>query len=106
MTQLAVHGPLDEGGLHDDVRTHPMRAQPGQPLRFRKRRRRYLERIEAAPQVEQQLRVEAGPDLSSEHEIRSLPGASRRVEIADEKRTQSHASALRIGEASHDQLLR
>src|SRR5439155_5580075 len=99
MPQLAVHGPLDEGDLHDDLRARPMRAQAGQPLRARERRRRDLDPIEPRAQIEQQLRVEAGADLAGEHEIVLL-------EIPDEQRAEADASALRIGEAADDELLR
>src|SRR5262245_3412266 len=108
MAQLAVDGPLDEGDLHHDLGTHPVRAQARQPGRFRERRLRDLDAIEPRAQIEQQLRVEARADFAGEHEIVWLalrlalraPRALSRGEIPDEQRTEPDARALRIGEAA------
>ena len=94
---LPVHSMKDD--LHDDRRLHPVRAQPGQALGDGERRLRNLERIEAAAQIEEQFGVEAGADLSGEHEVVA-------VVVADEQRAEADARALRIGEAADDELLR
>src|SRR3984893_1626840 len=99
MPQLAVHGPLDEADPHDQLRTYPVRAQARQPLRLRERRYRQLDRVESRAQIEEQLRVEAGADLSHEDEIVA-------VVVADEQRTETGARALRIGKAADHELLR
>ena len=69
VAQLAVHRPLDERHLHDDLRPHPVRAHARQPVGLRERRRRDLERVEPRAQVEQELGVEAGADLAGEDEV-------------------------------------
>src|SRR5438128_6168687 len=99
MPELAVHGPLDEGDLHDNLGTHPMRAQARQSFASGERRLLDLETIEPRAQVEQQLRVEPGADLAGEDEIVL-------IEVADEERAQTGARALRIGEAADYELLR
>ena len=99
MPQLVVAGPLDERHLHDDRRPHPVRAQLRQALRDRERRLRDLDRIETLAQIEQQLGVEAGADLSGEHEVVAFV-------VADQQRAEADARALRIGEAADHQLLR
>src|SRR5687768_3199321 len=99
MPQLAVHGPLDECHLHDNFRTHPMRAQPRQTYCLRKRRRRYLDRIEPPSQIEQKLSVEAGSDPSREYKIAAFV-------ITDEQCAKTYSRALRIGKATNNQLLR
>src|SRR5258705_7628619 len=113
MAKLAVHRPLDERHVDDDLRTRPVRAQPRQARGPGERRRRNLEAIEPRAEIEQQLRVEAGPDFSGEDEIvrlalrlelrtrRALP----RGEIADQQRAEADARALRIGEAANHELL-
>ena len=69
MAKLAVHRPLDERDLHDDFRTHPVRADSWQPCGPRKRRLRQLDRIEPPSQIQQEPGVEAGANLSGEDEI-------------------------------------
>src|SRR5438552_3720234 len=69
MPQLAVRRPLDERHLHDDVRPGPVCAQAWQSFRLGERRRRCLDRIEAAAQVEQKRRVETGADFPGEDEV-------------------------------------
>ena len=71
----------------------------GRPTASRERRRRDLGRVEPRAQIEQQLRVEAGSDLSGEDEVAA-------VEIADEQRAEADAAALRIREAADDEILR
>src|SRR5262249_55565398 len=113
MAQLAVHRPLDERHLHDDLRPHPVGADAGQARAAGERRRRNLERVEPRAQIAQQFRVEAGADPSGEHEILTIarrlalrtPRVSRRGEIADEQRAEADARTLRIGEAANDELL-
>ena len=99
MAQLAVHRPLDERDLHDDLGPHPVRAQARQPDGLGERRLRDLERVQPRAQIEQQLRVEAGADLAGEDEVVPL-------EVADEQRAQADARALRIGEPADHELLR
>ena len=99
MPQLAVHRPLGERDLHDDLRPHPVRAQARQAVGLRERRRRDFELVEPRAQLEQQLGVEARADLAGEHEISP-------VEVADEQRAEADAAALRIGEAADDEFLR
>ena len=97
MAQLAVPGPLDEADLHDNLRTHPVRAQARQPLGLRERRLRNLERIQPRAKIQQQRVVEAGADLSGKAR------SPRLVEVADEQRAEPDALALRIGEAADDE---
>ena len=99
MAQLAVHGPLDECDLHDDLGPHPVRAQARQSRGLRERRLRDLESVEPGTQVEQQLGVEAGADLAGKDEVVA-------VEVADKQRAETDAAALRIGEAADNKLLR
>src|SRR5262245_4354029 len=99
MAQLAVHRPLDEADLHDDLRPHPVRAQPREALRARERRRGNLERVEPRTEIEQKLGVESCADLSGKAEVAAL-------EVPDEQRAEPDALALRIGEAADDELLR
>ena len=56
-------------------------------------------RVEPRAQIEQELRVEAGADLSGKHEIAAFV-------VADEQRAETDARALRIGEPADDELLR
>ena len=85
MAQLAVHRPLDEGDLHDDLGPHPVRAQARQADApcvnggFGD-----LERVEPRAQVEQQLGVEARADLAGEDEVVAF-------EVADEQRAEADA---------------
>src|SRR4051794_31379583 len=99
MAQLAMHRPLDEGDLDDDVWLYPVGAQPGQAGSLREGSRVHLERVQPGAQFEQQLRIESGPDLAGEGEIVA-------VVIADHQRTQADASPLRIREAADHELLR
>ena len=81
MPELAVHRPLDERDLHDDLGADPVRAQARQPDALGERRLRDLERIQPRAEVQQQLRVEAGADLPGEDEVvarRSSRRAARR----------------------------
>src|SRR5580700_8034652 len=99
MPQLAVHRPLDEADLYDQLRTYPVRAQARQPLRLREGRCRQLDRVESRAEIEEQLRVEAGADLSREDEVVA-------VVVADEQCTETGARALGIGEAADHELPR
>ena len=55
VAQLAVHGPLDERDLHDDLRPHPVRARRGRPVARVNGDCRDLDGVEAGAQIEQQL---------------------------------------------------
>ena len=99
MAKLAVHRPLDEGNLHDDLGPHPVRANARQSDGFGERRFRDLDRIEPRAKFQQQLGIEARADLPGEDEVVAL-------EISDEQRAQADASALRIGESADHELLR
>src|SRR5688500_9136409 len=91
--------PLDEGNLDDDLRPHPVRANPGQPDRFRERCRGNLQRVEALAEVEQKPGIEARADLARKDEVVI-------VVVADEQGAEALASALWIGKAADDELLR
>src|SRR6185369_1780579 len=78
MAQLVVAGPLEESDLHNDLRSHPVRAYAWQTFPLRERRARNLERVQAIAQLEQQLRVEACSDFAREHEVIVL-------EVADQQ---------------------
>src|SRR2546422_301340 len=99
MAQLAVHRPLDEGDLDDDLGPRPVRAQARQPFRSGEGRLWDLEAIQPRAQIEQELCVEAGADLAGEHEVVT-------VEVPDEQRAEADPRALRIGEAADHELLR
>src|SRR5262245_3527699 len=99
MPQLTVHRPLDESHLHHDLRMYPVRTKLRQALGSGERRLWDLDRIESLSEIQEQLRIEAGADLSREHEVVS-------VVIANEQGTQTDARTLRIGEAADDELLR
>src|SRR3954466_12719415 len=99
MAELSVYGPFDESDGDDDFGTHPVGAQPRQAVRPRERRLRDLDRVKPAPQIEQQLRVEAGANLTCERELSM-------VVVADQQRAQSDAGSLRIGETADDEVMR
>src|SRR5688500_1207421 len=98
MAQLSMAGPFHEGDLHDDLGAHPMRAQFRQSDGFRERRSLDLKAVQLRAKAQEQLGVEAGSYLARENKIVF-------VEVADEQRSQSHAPALRIGEAADHELL-
>src|SRR5437762_10003178 len=99
MAKLAMHRPVDEGDLYDDLGTHPVRPNARQPDGFGERRYRELERVEPGAEFHQELCVEARADLPGKNEVFIL-------EIADQQRAQADPSALRIGEAADYKLLR
>src|SRR5262245_10260992 len=99
MPQLAVSGPLDEGDLHDDLRTHPVRPLAWQAGAFRKRRRGNLGGAQLRPKVFQHLRVQPRPDLASEDEVAVL-------KVSNQQRAEPDARTTRIGEAPDHELLR
>ncbi len=99
MSQLRVHGPFEERDAHDDLRPHPVRANARQPRRLCERCFLELHSVEAGAKLRQQSRIESGADLSGEDEVVSL-------EVADEQRPEPHASALPVGEAAHNKVLR
>src|SRR4026209_1272369 len=99
MAQLAVAGPRDEGDRADGLGARPVRPVARQADGPREGRPRDGERVELLAELPEQLRVEAGADLSREHEVVAL-------EIADEQRAQADPLASRIGETSDHELLR
>src|SRR5206468_11272638 len=52
MAELAVHRPLDEGDLHDDLGAHPVRAHARQPDGLGERPVPDLDPIQPPPKVE------------------------------------------------------
>src|SRR5687768_18383156 len=98
MPQLPVPGPLDEADFDHDLRTDPVSPQPRQALRPGEHGLRDLELVEARPQTQEQLRIEAGANLSRKDEVVVL------VE-SDQQRAEPDAAALRIGETADHQLL-
>src|SRR6476620_3893233 len=98
VTQLAVHSPLDEGNLDDDLGAHPVCAQAWKADGLREWRFGHLEGVESGAEVQQQLRVEPRADLPGEHELVVF-------EISDEQCTQTYSAALGIRESADDELL-
>src|SRR5215470_9615762 len=98
MAQLAVHRPLDEPDLYDDLGTDPV-AVAREALPLRKRRLVDGDRVEAPSQIEQEFGIEACADFSCEDEVVAVP-------VADQQRAETDARALRIGEPADDELLR
>ena len=93
MTELAVLGPLNEAYLYDDLRTHPVGAHAWQADGFGRRRRLYFDLIELCAEVEQQLGIKAGTDLSrKDKDIAFI--------VPDEQSAEADAFPLRIGEAT------
>jgi hypothetical protein len=99
MAQLAVHRPLDERHLHDDLRPHPVSSNARKARSLGEGRCCNLDCVETPPQLEQELGVESGPDLAGEDEVLIL-------EIADEQRAEADTRTLRIGVTTDDQFLR
>src|SRR5688500_4108490 len=99
VTQLAVHGPFGERDLNHHLGKHPVRAQALEADRFREWRRGERQPVEPRTKVEQQLRIEPGPDLPRKDEVVAFV-------VADEQRAETDADALRVGEAADDELLR
>src|SRR5688572_28732442 len=99
VAKLAVHGPLDEPALHDDLGLDPVRAHARESYGFGERRRFHLEAVPLLPEVEQHARVAAGADLTGEDEVVTLV-------VADEQRAEADAGPLRVGEPAHHELLR
>ena len=64
MAQLAMHRPLDEPDPDNDLWTHPVGAQPGQPF-FREWRTGDLDGVEPRTERQQQFRIEARSNLSA-----------------------------------------
>jgi hypothetical protein len=84
MTQLAVSRPFNETDLHDDLGMHPMRAHSRQPDGFGKWRFSYFDRVKAGTQLQQQLVVEAGSDLSREDQV-IIFRSTRRAKLRDRR---------------------
>src|SRR4051794_35963757 len=99
MAKLPVHGPFDEGDLHHDLRTHPVRADARQPDRPGEWRFSDFDRIELRTELSKHLGIEARADLSGKDKIAVF-------EIADEHCAEPHASALWIGKSTDDEFLR
>src|SRR4029450_11414954 len=99
MAKLAVDRPFNEGDLHDDLWTHPMSAHAWQLESLRERRLRNPERTQPAAQVQQQLRIETGTDLSGKDEV-------ARLVVAHQQRAEADPNTLWIREPSNDELLR
>src|SRR5262245_42720796 len=99
MAKLAVRRPLDEGDLHDDLGTYPVRSNERQADSFGERRFRNLESVEPGAEIQQQLRIEACADLPGKNEVVPL-------EVAYKQRPQADPPALGISEAANHELLR
>ena len=99
MAQLAVHRPLDEGDLHDDLRPHPVRAQARQAVAF-------VNGGFAISSASSRARRSSSSFVSKP--VPTLPAKTKSslLEVADQQRAEADASALRIGEAADDELLR
>jgi hypothetical protein len=98
MPQLPMRGPLDEGDPNDHFWTYPVRAEAGQTCAFRKRRSRHCQCVEPLSKIQQELRIETGPDLPRKDEITAFV-------VADKQSAQTDSSTLRIGEPANDQFL-
>src|SRR4051812_4687785 len=101
MSQLAVHRPLDERHLDDDLRPHPVRAHAWETCGPRERCRRNFQPIELLAELAEQLRIEAGAHLARVNEVVAVW-----LVVADQKRAEANASPLRVSEPANDQLLR
>src|SRR6201991_330380 len=99
MTQLTVYGPLYETNVHDDLRTHPMRAHARQADCSCKGRFGKFKLVQPRTQIEQQLRVETSADFARKDEIVAFV-------LTDEQCAEPDALALRIGEPADDEVLR
>ena len=84
-----MHGPLDKPDLNFDARFHPVRTQARQSDGFREWGLWYFQLVQLCTQVEQQLSIESGPDLSGKNEIIVF-------KITHEQRAQPDTLALRI----------
>src|SRR5215216_5303026 len=99
MTKLPVHGPFDKPNLHLDLRLYPVCSHTRQTNRTRERWFLDLECVELRAQIQQQLRVESSPNLSSKNQIVIF-------EITNEQRAQTNSLALRIRKPTHEKILR
>jgi len=98
MAEFSVPGPLNEGCLYDYLGFDPMRAQARQAFRFREWWLWDFDLIELRAQIKQQLCIKAGADLAGESKVITFV-------VADQKRAEADSPALRIGEATDDELL-
>src|SRR5688500_5376104 len=98
MAELAVNRPFDERYLDDDFRAGPVRTQARQADRPGERRCRDLEGVQPGPQIQQQLRIEAGAHFPGKYQVGTL-------EIADEQRAETDARTLGIGETPDHEVL-
>jgi hypothetical protein len=93
VAELAVHRPLDERHVHDDLGLHPVCAHTREPRPDGERRLLDLGRIEPRAQVHQQCPVETGADLAGEDELTLF------IE-ANQQGPESDAASLRISESA------
>ena len=98
MAEFSVPGPLNEGCLHDYFWFDPMRAQTRQAFRFGEWRFLDFDLIELRAHIKQQLRIKARSDLAGKSKVIA-------VVVADQERAETDSLALRIGEATDDELL-
>src|SRR5436309_3445479 len=98
MTQLSMHGPLNESYLYNDLRPHPVRAYAGQADDLGKRGLLNLDLIELCPQVEQQCSIKASPNPACKYKIPV-------VIVANQQRAQADSLSLRIREPTDNKLL-
>ena len=99
MSQLAMRGPLDEGDLYNNFRLYPMRPKARQSFSFCEGRFLHFELIQPRPKLEQQLRIKAGADFSSEDEIFLII-------VPDKQCAETYTAALWICESTNDEFLR
>src|SRR6266851_2065977 len=99
MSQLPMHRPLNKPNLHDNLRSHPVRAHLRQTDGSGKRRLRNLELIQLCAQIHEQLRVKTSSNLPCEHEVVT-------IEVANKQRAKTDTLALWICEPADDEFLR
>src|SRR5262245_27595311 len=98
MPEFPVRGPFDERNLHDDFRANPMCAFARKSNELRERPVRGLERVELPSQIQEHPGVEAGSNFAGKGEFVTLV-------ITDEQCAESDARAVRIGEATDEEVL-
>src|SRR6185369_345866 len=99
MAKLAVHGPFDKPDLHLDFRPHPVCAHTRQTNSTRERWFLDLQLVELRTQIQQQLRIESGSNLSGKNEIVIF-------EVTNKKRAQTDSLPLRIRKPTDEKILR
>src|SRR5437867_209000 len=98
MTQLAVHRPLNETHLHDDLGPYPVSAYAWQADGPGKRGLSNLDLIQLRTEIEQQTRIKASPNLACKYKIPV-------VIIANQQRPEADSFSLRIREPTDNKLL-